>query len=340
MWIAKTLVLLALLLGPLPAAASDRPAGRGFTVAVLGDGFGEDLAEGLRLNLAGEPDVTILNRTHPPYGLSEDQTFAWTTVVQTLFASQTPVDAVVIMLGVNDRRPLRDGAATVQPDAPRWAEVYGDRVQALAAAIRAKGVPVTWVGLPITGDEDTSAGFSALNEIVRDRSVKGGATYVDSWDAFVNEDGKYSQVGPDVNGRVVRLRMADNFDLTRAGARKLASFVEPELRRDRDRSAPAAPAAGLVIPDQPEASDIDINAQIRREAGLEARPAEGGRAPAQAGPVINLSAPAVSADGRLVQRTGSAVADIGGTLAQRALVEGQPVQPRAGRMDDFAWPRP
>ena len=55
---------------------------------------------------------------------------------------------------------------------------------------------------------------------------------------------------------------------------------------------------------------------------------------------MNLDAPALSTDGRLAERTGSTPADLSGTTAHRALVQGQPVQPRPGRMDDFAWPRP
>lgn len=321
----------------------DPPKAAPFTVVVLGDGFGEVLADGLRMNLASQAEVQVLNRTHAPYGLSDEPAFAWPIAIQNLFAGQGGINAAAMMLGVDDVKPLRAGTETVAPGTPRWTVLYGDRVQAVADLFRKKGLPLTWVGLPITGDDDLSARFSALNEITRDRAVKGGASYVDSWDAFVNDEGKYSQVGPDLNGRIVKLRTADGLDFTRAGARKLASFVEPDLRQDREKAKAPADAGAVVVPDQPEALDIDINAQIRREAGLAALPSSGSPVDARggpAGPVVNLNAPATSADGRLVERTGSTPANLNGTTAERALVQGQPVQPRPGRMDDFTWPRP
>ncbi len=339
----STLLLLAAFLAfPAPAwAARGAPSeARPFTVAVLGDGFGEVLAEGLRMNFAGQTDVAIVNKAHAPFGLSQDAQFDWTVAARNLFASQTPPDAAVVMLGANDTQPLREGQTTVAFGSPRWTELYGDRVQALAALFRDKGVPLTWVGLPVTGDATLSGDFSAINEVVRDRAAKGGASYVDSWDAFVDENGQYSQTGPDLNGRVAKLRLSDGLDFTRVGARKLASFVEPDLRQDRETAAAPPDPADVTVPAQPEALDIDINAQIRREAGLPAISAPGESA-RPAGPVIALTAPALAQDGRLVERTrGPDLAEIGGTLAQRTLVQGQPVQPKPGRMDDFAWPRP
>lgn len=342
-------LLLAAALLPAPARAARRSpdeAARVFTVAVLGDGFGDVLADGLRMNYANQSDTAVLNKTHAPYGLSQDASFDWLVAARSLFASQGPVDAAVVMLGAQDTRPLRDGSVTVAPGSARWTALYGDRVQALAALFRDKGVPLTWVGLPVAGDPRMAADFSALNEILRDRAAKGGASYVDSWDAFVDENGQYSQTGPDLNGRRVKLRLSDGLDFTRAGARKLASFVEPDLRQDRDRTRPVpADPSAVTVSAQPEALNIDINAQIRREAGLAALPSsgpgEGGRPSAPTGPVVTLTAPALASDGRLVEPAASpALADLGGTPTQRALVQGQPVQPRPGRMDDFAWPRP
>lgn len=343
MRLAPALLLVAALLAAPARAAHRAPseAAKPFIVAVLGDGFGEALADGLRMNLAGQADVAVLNRTHAPFGLSRTAQFEWPVAVRNLFAAPASIDAAVVMLGADDTQPLRDGAVTVAPGSPRWTELYGDRVQALAALFRDKGVPLTWVGLPVAGDATLSADFSALNEIVRDRAVKGGASYVDSWDAFVDENGQYSPVGPDLNGRIAKLRLSDGLDFTRAGERKLASFVEPDLRQDRAKGKPApSDPSDVSVPAQPEAIDIDINAQIRREAGLPAR-ADGAQAAPQAGPVVALTAPALAADGRLVERTAApAGAEVGGSPSLRALVQGQPVQPRPGRMDDFAWPRP
>jgi hypothetical protein len=332
---------------PADQGQGDRGAKRSlFTVAVLGDGFGEALAEGLKLNFANQGDIAIIEKTHAPFGLAQDDKFEWSIAAKNLLASQDHVDAVVIMLGANDWQPIKDGPTSIEPQTPRWRQLYGDRVEAVAALFRDKGIPLTWVGLPVVQDAGLSAEFVALNEIIRDRAVKAGASYVDSWEAFVDEGGQYSGIGPDLNGQVTKLRTADGIDFTRAGARKLASFVEPDLRRDRESRRPAAPdPEAIVMPEQPDfdnALQIDVNAQIRREAGLPALPSSepDGRARGPIGPIVPITTPALSADGRLADSRSDASPLGGERLLQRSLVEGQPIQPKPGRIDDFSWPRP
>ncbi len=330
-----------------PPAAPARPAEpRPATtvVAIFGDGYAEALAEGLRLDLADQTDTTVLQATHAPSGLADASHFDWKAAIATVLAQQH-VGAAVVMLGANDRAPLPDGSGEAAPLTPRWRTLYAARVQALADQFRSAGVPLIWVGLPIVADDAMSADFVALNEITRDRATAAGASYVDAWSAFANESGHYGAFGPDAKGRITRLRTSDGLDLTQAGAIKLASFVEVELRARRAAEATASSATGdVVLPDQPDfdkALDVDVNAQIRREAGLPALPgATAGKV--ERGPVIALTAPTLAEDGRLLGPTSAPppLMGEGGTLAQRALVEGLPIQPKAGRADDFAWPRP
>ncbi len=340
-------------LAPAPAGAAPREAPRPakpqpFTVAVLGDGFGEALAEGLRINLADQPGVAILEKTHAPFGLLQDAQFDWTVAAKNLFAGADRVDLAVVMLGIGDVQPIKDGTATAEFGAARWAQLYGDRVAALAALFRDRRVPLVWVGLPVVQDPDLSAALAALNEIVHDRAEKAGARYVDSWEAFVDDEGRYAAAGPDLNGRTARLRGSDGVDFTRAGERKLASFVESDIRQVRDRAAgPSADRSAVVLSEQPgfdNALQIDINAQIRREAGQPALPGlpaapglPGQDGSAAVGPVIAITAPVLATDGQLARTTEPLPAATG--LVGRALVQGQPIAPKPGRMDDFAWPR-
>jgi uncharacterized protein len=324
---------------------------RPYSVVVLGDGFADALAEGLTQTFANQPDVAILQKTHAPFGLSQNDKFDWVAAIRALLAAPERIDAAVIMLGANDTVPLKDGGNGVEPQSARWRTIYGDRVEAVAHLFRDKAIPLIWVGLPVVQNEELSAQFVALNELLRERATKAGATYVDSWDAFVDENGKYSGSGPDVNGQAAKLRASDGIDFTQAGTRKLASFVEADLRRDRDKAKPDLPdPAEVVIPTQPDfdnALNIDVNAQIRRELGLPALPTAPGagqppRAP-QIGPVIAITAPVLAADGHLVDSAGKTTRASGpesGSLAERALVQGQPIQPRPSRIDDFSWPKP
>lgn len=329
---------LVLCLGMGPVEAIERAAPAGFTVAVLGDAFGGALADGLRLDLADDPGFAVLPASHGS-GLSDPRT-DWAVLVRTLLAG-SHIGAAAIMLGEDDWRPLRDGAGQAEPGTPRWTALYGDRVAMLVGLFAAQNIPVTWVGLPIVANQDAAATFSTLNEIIRDRASRAGAHYVDSWNAFADENGRFDPSGPDKDGRPATLRGTNGRSFTRAGAIKLASFVEGELGRARSTALAAlAATTDVVVPREP-AVDNDVDAQIRRELGLQAlRPSA---RDATAGPVVAITAPPLSADGRLVDvaRGPAPLANAGGSsLAQRVIVEGRPLAPKPGRIDDFAWPRP
>ena len=323
-------------LGATRAATIQQPPV--FTVAVLGDGFGEALTQGLQLDLAGEPGLAVQPAVRAGAGLLGDATTDWGAIARSL-ADDRRIGAVVIMLGADDWHVMRDGDTDIEPDTPRWEALYGDRVAALVAAFRDKGLPVTWVGLPIMADEETATAFGALNAIVRARAERAGARYVDTWNAFADENGRYDASGPDKDGHTVLLRTTRG-RFTRAGEIKLASFVDGELRRARDEAVSAfAATTDVVLPHEPEVEN-DINAQIRRELGL---PALHPASRAAAGPTVLVTAAPRSPGGQLVD-TGPRPAPLaytgGATLAQRVLVEGRPLPPKAGRLDDFTWPRP
>ena len=102
-------------------------------------------------------------------------------------------------------------------------------------------MPVFWVGLPSLRGPKATADSSYLNELYRSRAEKAGIIYVDVWDGFVDEAGRYSPQGPDFEGQIRRLRTGDGVHFTKAGARKLAHYVEREIQRTiGNRGTPVA----------------------------------------------------------------------------------------------------
>ena len=75
-----------------------------------------------------------------------------------------------------------------------------------------------------------------LNELYRSRAEKAGIVYVDVWDGFVDEAGKFTPQGPDYRGQIRRLRTSDGVHFTKFGARKLALYVEREIERSLSRT--------------------------------------------------------------------------------------------------------
>jgi hypothetical protein len=158
-----------------------------------------------------------------------------------------------------------------------------------------------------------------LDSLYRDAAGKAGITYVDVWDGFVDEAGRFLQRGPDFEGQPRKLRADDGVFFTKAGARKLAHYVEREVTRlMAGRSAPFA------LPTEPATPDASA------EPGKPApRPL--------AGPILPLVASSVGTD-QLLGGPGSRPAAVD-ALAARTLVKGEPLAAPAGRADDFAWPR-
>lgn len=201
----------------------------------------------------------------------------------------------------------------------RWVELYGKKIEELANVLKAKGVPVLWVGLPAIRGPKGTADMLFLDSLYREGAAKAGITYVDVWDGFVDEAGRFLQKGPDFEGQIRQLRSYDGVYFTKPGARKLAHYVEREITRLlAGRSGP------IALPSEPATPDISA------EPGKPApRPL--------AGPIVPLVAASISTD-QLLGGPGSRPAAVD-ALAARTMVKGEPLAAPAGRADDYAWPR-
>src|SRR5207244_12118883 len=91
----------------------------------------------------------------------------------------------------------------------KWEAAYSRRIDATIAAMKSAGVPVFWVGLPAQRGTRASSDSAYLNELYRGRAAKAGITYVDVWDGFVDDQGRFTVQGPDFEGQIRRLRAGD-----------------------------------------------------------------------------------------------------------------------------------
>jgi hypothetical protein len=333
---------------PAEPAVAQKPAEPTFFVAVIGDNIGQLLAQGLQEAFADQPDIAILRRTRETSGLVRDDFFDWQKGARDLLAGSDRINVAVMMIGSNDRQPLRENGVTLEPRSPRWNEIYASRIEAIAGLFKARNIPLIWVGMPVMKNERLSADLVGFNELYRDAAQKAGATYVDVWDAFTDDRGQFSLYGPDVNGQIARLRTGDGVHFTKAGARKLAHFVESEIRHAYEDAHPKeTPAiAALEAPAGPDAKappgspDKQI-AALPPAAETPSVPAPPVVPPAPprplAGPVAALTNAFLSPGGVLATRHKP---DAGSRrLVDRVLVQGAIPAPQPGRADDFSWPR-
>jgi hypothetical protein len=372
----------------------ETPADR--NVLVLGDGMADWLAYGLEDAYSEQPDMGVIRKSKAASGLIKYQPKGdpadWAAAAKGLLATEKP-DAIVVMLGLNDRISMREPAVeksdkpadkktdkkdartkpeakpadtkpgdakpdaaakpedkpvdtelspdeTADNDAPptlapekstrtpngvyefreeRWVELYTKKIEEMIAVMKSKGVPVLWVGLPAVRGTKATADMLFLDSLYRDAAGKAGITYVDVWDGFVDEAGRFLQKGPDFEGQSRQLRAYDGVYFTKPGARKLAHYVEREIAR-----LMAARSAPVALPSEPATPDAN------------ALPGQPAPRPL-AGPILPLVASSVGTD-QLLGGPGSRPASVD-ALAARTLVKGEPLAAPAGRADDFAWPR-
>src|SRR5690606_23569725 len=69
-----------------------------------------------------------------------------------------------------------------------------------------------------------------ISEIQRLAAFGGGAEFLDIYERFVDEEGKYTSYGPDLNGKNVRMRKDDGIHFSTAGADKLAFYLAQSLK--------------------------------------------------------------------------------------------------------------
>ncbi len=294
------------------------------------------LAQGLSEAFENRPEVAILRKAKENSGLVRDDFFDWTQATRDMLASGEKIDFAVMLIGSNDRQSLRDANGSYEPRSPEWQAAYTQRIETIAAMFRDKKIPLVWVGLPILRSERLSGDALAFNEFYRAYAEKSGATYIDIWEAFADEGGQYSAFGPDINGQTVRLRAGDGVHFTKAGARKLAHFVEPAIRRNLDEVLPnTEPAPNPANVANPDGTETPAN--VSALPGTEAPPAP----KPVAGPILPLTGPVLAPGGELATRTTTAgtANNAARTLIEQTLQQGRPLAPKPGRADDFSWPR-
>src|SRR6516164_6763879 len=208
------------------------------TVVVVGDSTADWLGYGLDELYVDQPEIGVERKIRTSSGLArydaKNETLDWPAAIKDALGNEKP-DAIVVMLGINDRVSLRDknppppnakragepaqgtnqaaNPAAAQPpqdktappvdsEAPPqaaaqgdtqrpapggsyefhtdpWATLYTKRIDDMIAALKSKGAPIVWVGLPAIRGTKSTGDISYLDELYRERAEKAGIVYVD-----------------------------------------------------------------------------------------------------------------------------------------------------------------
>ncbi len=199
-------------------------------VLVVGDFMAGGLGTALQDGFATSPGVVVTPRSDGSSGLVRKDHFDWPVELPKMLDEVQP-SIVVVMIGANDRQQMMIGSVREKFRTEVWFKEYEARVAELAGLVTARKLPLLWVGLPAFQSPSMTADAVTLNTIYRSQTEKIGGEFVDIWEGFVDEDGKFVTTGSDVNGQQVRLRGSDGIIFTKAGKSKLAFYVEKLVRR-------------------------------------------------------------------------------------------------------------
>ena len=290
------------------------------TILVVGDFMASGLGAGLDDAFEASPGVVVKPRGNVASGLVRQDYYNWPQQLPGMMDEMKPA-IVVVMIGANDRQQMIGDGLNEKFGTDPWFMAYEERVQQFAKLVTSRHIPLLWVGLPPFGSDAMTADAARLNQIYRSQIESVGGEFIDIWDGFTDEGGKFIITGSDINGQQVRLRTADSINLTAAGRRKVAFYVEKSARR--------------LLGDQasPDITRLDSGNLPAQQVNLP--PSEMDKI-TRTQP-LSISDPNLDGGAQLLG--GAPVPDTGSPSPRDLLVEkGQMAPAPAGRVDDYRMP--
>jgi hypothetical protein len=207
------------------------PTGDRYRILVIGDSLGDGLWQGLYRAFQEDKNLEFINRSKASGGLVRSDSNSWESQAHRHPQERQLPDCRHDVRrerrpGDQERQGLAEGGQRAVA-AGLWRAGRGHHQEAAAA-----NIAVYWVGLPVMRSPDQSADAEMMNEVFREKAFINSAKYIDTWNGFTDESGRFSAYGPDMSGQVKRLRSDDGVHFTERGSLKLAHFVEKEMRRD------------------------------------------------------------------------------------------------------------
>lgn len=214
---------------PPPPKPQIEKAENATRLAVFGDSMAVDLSKALERFYAEDPNLVVIEQGVGSSGFVRDDYFDWNKTIGEQIAANS-FDVAVVIIGVNDRQEIQANGRSYNSLTDGWVAAYQARLNSFLGQLRAARKPVIWVGLPPMSRSEYSSAMSQISALQKMAAFSAGAEFLDIYDRFLGEDGKYSSHGPDVNGQNARMRKDDGIHFSAAGADKLAFYISQSMR--------------------------------------------------------------------------------------------------------------
>ncbi|MEP3436707.1 MAG: DUF459 domain-containing protein [Hoeflea sp.] len=291
-------------------------------ILVIGDFLANGTADGLSEAFEKSPGVVVIDRTNGSSGLVRDDYYNWFEQAPAIIEEVRP-SIIVVQIGSNDRQQLLVNGKREAVRSVNWLAEYSRRTKQLIGILRTRNTPLLWVGLPAFKSPAMTTDIVALNGIYRKLAELAGGEFIDIWDGFVDEEGKFIFTGSDINGQQVRLRGSDGINLTSAGKRKIAFYVEKSARRLLGDAATAGVAA--------------FSSEDFPEIFMPPAPGESAAAITRTIPVA-MTDPDLDGGSALLGDM-PASASLIRSPRDIMVIDGILPEPPANRVDNYTWPR-
>lgn len=212
---------------PLLPYAVPVPVPKSVRIIVLGDSLADGIWGSLYRKFVRDRRYTIYRGAKNSVGFGGEDLL---DMIDKGFASG-PVDAVVMMVGANDRRGIHAGdRLEAAYRSPQWPDAYGRRVERFMDAVAQRKVPLVWILLPIMREAEASQDARQINEIIRAAAAtRPTVRLVESWPMMADAQGAYSTYLKDAKGQSRLLRHTDGVHFSELGYDMMAEAAYVRL---------------------------------------------------------------------------------------------------------------
>lgn len=206
---------------PEPVFTAQEP----LRILVVGDSLSVMMGYGLLRQAEANPAIKVEMVNKVSSGLSRPDFYNWPKVMTEKVAEYRP-HVAVILFGGNDKQPIHVGAQSLPSFSEEWKREYYRRIWGFLDIITASGGEAVWMGLPIMRGEKFSETCRTLNDMYSTIcEYHEGATYIDGYSLFMDENGKYNKYLVDSSGERRLMRADDGIHLSNAGGDRQAEAV-------------------------------------------------------------------------------------------------------------------
>jgi len=300
-----------------------------FRFVVVGDALARGLGAGLERLTELDPRFEVVTRANDASGVARPEIYDWPAAIPKILRS-SKFDAVVVLIGVNDYRPIKTPDAAFDPGTDEWKTRYKANVDNILASARSNGARVYWITLPPMQNAEYDTQMQMISGLQREQVVTGNQILVDIRPPLLTPEGEFMASDVDEKGKARRLRGKDGINFSRQGNDYVADLVMGAIRKTEgvadlqsaDDSQPAETQVAVAVP-------TTTTSPLFGQQGVDGTTVSF-EAEALAKEVPQKITPDLSNAGKLglrIQRN---------SLAQRFYRTGQAIGVPYGRFDDFS----